>query len=437
MQNTLCYFFSFFIEAVILSQYAANLFTPKHSQKTNYIILCTLYLCLFAVSLLGLKWLNMGLYLFFNFVFLFSQYHTKWYTALFHSAILASLMGMCELMVYSVIERFTPHFFAQVEYFHNTILFAIFSKTIFFTTIYLLIHFFQGWRKCCHTSDISIFLFTFVPISSVFVMLTFVSISDIYTLSPSHNRMIATSAFLLLAANLLVFGMNQYHQKKNAIFTEMQLSLQKEADLAEYYQMLLSQNENQTILIHDIKKHLHSIAMLNENKEYNKIDSYIHQLISSSALQGISRLCENDMLNAILSRYKNQCAKQNISFLTDIRSGTTSFISDSDLTALFCNLLENAMEASYNLPNAFIEVTVNQKENIPITIITVINSSRKIVFPKQSHYLPTTKSDKQKHGFGIKSIQKIVDHYHGNFQMYYDDNNATFHTIITLKSSIL
>lgn len=57
-------------------------------------------------------------------------------------------------------------------------------------------------------------------------------------------------------------------------FTEMQLLLQKEADLAEYYQMLLSQNENQTILIHDIKKHLHSIAVLNENKEYDKTDAY-------------------------------------------------------------------------------------------------------------------------------------------------------------------
>lgn len=146
------------------------------------------------------------------------------------------------------------------------------------------------------------------------------------------------------------------------------------------------------------------------------------------------QLCENDMLNAILSRYKKQCSKQNINFLTDIRSGTTSFITDSDLTALFCNLLDNAMEASVGLPEAFIEITVNQKEKTPFTIITVINSSKKITFPKQGSYLPTTKSDKQKHGFGSKSIQKIVNHYQGDLQMYYDDNSVTFHTIITLKS---
>ena len=34
----------------------------------------------------------------------------------------------------------------------------------------------------------------------------------------------------------------------------MQLLLQKESDSVEYYEMMLSQNENQSILIHDIKK---------------------------------------------------------------------------------------------------------------------------------------------------------------------------------------
>ena len=58
--------------------------------------------------------------------------------------------------------------------------------------------------------------------------------------------------------NLLVFGINQYNRKKNREYTEMQLLLQKETDFTEYYKMLLSQSENQAILIHDIKKHLQS-----------------------------------------------------------------------------------------------------------------------------------------------------------------------------------
>lgn len=50
----------------------------------------------------------------------------------------------------------------------------------------------------------------------------------------------------------------------------MQLMLQKEADTAEYYEMLLSQYENQNILIHDLKKHLQSIELLNEKGKNEK-----------------------------------------------------------------------------------------------------------------------------------------------------------------------
>ena len=56
-------------------------------------------------------------------------------------------------------------------------------------------------------------------------------------------------------------------------FTEMQLLLQQESNSAQYYEMLRLQNENQRILIHDIKKHLQSIDMLNDQKEHDKIKS--------------------------------------------------------------------------------------------------------------------------------------------------------------------
>jgi sensor histidine kinase regulating citrate/malate metabolism len=43
------------------------------------------------------------------------------------------------------------------------------------------------------------------------------------------------------------------------------------------------------------------------------------------------------------------------------------------------------------------------------------------------------KPHKNMHGFGIKSIQKTIRKYHGDMQMYYNEDTGTFHTIITLK----
>ena len=86
-------------------------------------------------------------------------------------------------------------------------------------------------------------------------MFTFISIGESVSLPSSLDWMVVVGAVFLLTANLLMFEINQYHQKKNMEFTEMQLLLQKEAASAQYYKMLNVQNENQRILIHDIKKH--------------------------------------------------------------------------------------------------------------------------------------------------------------------------------------
>ncbi len=433
MVNTVCYFFVFLIEAVILWQYSSNLFTAKRRPWMQFTLLFIFYFTMFAVSLSEHRWLNMALYLVLNFIFLLAIYDLKWYAALFHSAFIAAIMGMCELTVYSAIEHFSPHFLAKSEQPQNVVIFIIFSKMIFFTIIYILIHLLKGQQAQNQQHDKSVLFLIFIPITSVFIMLMLVNISDSFLLSPLLEGMITLSAFFLLINNLLVFGINQYNLKKSMEFTQMQLMFQKESGSVEYYEMLRQQNENQRILIHDIKKHLQSVAMLNEQREHDKIDAYIRQLVLSSDLREVSKLCDHELLNSILCRYMQQCVKNHITFHADIRSGTTDFIADNDLTSLFCNLLDNAMEAAGLVPDSFIEVNTSKREKTPFVVITVINSCRTNPFSDKAGQLRTRKSDTNRHGFGLKSIYRTVKKYHGDMQMYYNDDTFTFHTIITIR----
>lgn len=274
-----------------------------------------------------------------------------------------------------------------------------------------------------------------IPISSVFIMFTFLAIGETSSFTPPIDFMVTICAVFLLMVNLLVFGINQYNQKKALEFTTMQLLLQKESDSVEYYEMMLAQNENQSILIHDIKKHLQSIKLLNEKNDSIKINAYIQQLIDSSDLKETTKICDNEMLNAILCRYQRQCNNKHIIFHTDIRSRAVQSISQYNLTSLFCNLLDNAVEAAKNIPDSFIELTVQKKENSPFIIIIVINSCRSNPVYTPDGVPVSHKADNNRHGFGIKSIKKVVKQYHGNLQMYYDNNSGTFHTIITLKQN--
>ena len=97
-------------------------------------------------------------------------------------------------------------------------------------------------------------------------------------------------------------------------------------------------------------------------------------------------------------------------------------------------MLENAIEATNNVQNPYIEISATKRENTPFIVITVINSCLVNPFSSESEEkLISNKPDKKQHGFGIKSIKKIVKKHHGNMQMYYNEDTLTFHTIITLK----
>ena len=437
MRNTVCYFFSFLVEAIILWQYSSHLFSSKHTLWKKLTILCSLYFILFFVSLSELIWLNVALYFLLNFIFLVTQYDLNYYSVLFHSSILTAVMAMSELIVYGIAKRFTLHFLDNDREFYHLLVFAIFSKLIFFAVIYVLMHLMQKPKKNIGQYDKSVYLFIFIPLTSIFIMFIFISIGESVPLSSSLDWMIAAGAVFLLAANLFVFGINQYNQKKNMEFTEMQLLLQQESNSVQYYEMLRLQNENQRILIHDIKKHLQSIDMLNDQKEHDKIGAYIRQLILSSDLKECSRLCDHEMLNSILCRYMQQCMDSHITFHADIRSRTMDFIADNDLTSLYCNLLDNAIAAAGIVPDSFIEINTSKHEKTSFVVITVINSCRKNPFSDKGRQLSTDKTNKIGHGFGLKSIHKTVSKYHGNMQMYYNDDTRTFHTIITLKQQEL
>lgn len=432
MERDILLIFSLLIEAIILWQYASGLFAPARSFRVRTAILSLLYLILFCFSLFHIMSLNIVLYFFLNAIFLISQFQLQLRSAIFHSAMLTVIMSLSELMVFGIISRFTPRFVSTEG--TGLVLFTVFSKILFFATIYLLSHIFKFQKSKSDFSDRSNIFLMLIPLSSIFIIFTFFSIGEIMTFVPPLNIMITASSILLLFINLLIFGINQYTQTKNAELTEMKLLHQKEADSVEYYEMLLSETENQNILIHDIKKHLQSIELLNEKREHDKINAYIHQLMDSSDLKESSRICDNEMLNAILCRYQRQCAVKQITFLVDIRSGVLQNIYHNDLTSLFCNLLDNAIESAEKIPNSFIELTVHKKENLPFVVIVMINSCRCAPTYDDNNLPISHKSDHSKHGYGIKSIKKVVKHFHGDLQMYYDDSSATFHTIITLKS---
>ena len=312
------------------------------------------------------------------------------------------------------------------------ILLAISSKILYYLLIQLVVRLLKGRKESSGQSDLIVILLCCVPIISLWVTLTFIIIGLEENIPIQLNWLVIVSAFLLLLLNICVFFIYTYTQKINQNQMQTQLQLQKETADASYYKMLLEQNENQQILIHDIKKHLHSILDLLYNTNNPLAKEYIQNLLQSEALKKKIHFCDQSTLNLILSRYRELCQKQDIELIIDIRKNTLDFMSLEDVSALFGNLLENAVDAASGVQNAYIELSVRKIETNQL-LISMINSCRFV--PKESssgEYL-SKKRDYQKHGFGMKSIKKIAKKYQGSVNTYFFTEDQTFHIVITMS----
>lgn len=432
MEISAFYILIYTIEGFIFGNYAIRLFDSKFHWHLQVSMLFIFYSGLYLLSRLELSWsCNTVTFLAANFCFLLLMYRLTWYTALFHAVAATFLMGISEFIPYSILFSFFHSSGKPNDYFFSLVLLTAISKTLYFTFMTLLAHYEKRIRDI--PPDKTFFFLISIPIISLFLMLSLFFISENGNLPTFINCMISASAVLLLICNLLVYAADSYSKKRNQSFTELSLQLQKEQDATDYYKLLLRQNENQNILIHDIKKHINMISVLNDKNEPEKIAEYISLLIQSPALKESAHLCDREILDAILCRYQTRCREAGVTFHTDIRSGTTEFVTDTDMTSLFSNLLENALESATGTAEAFIELSVSHRENTPYTVLVMTNSCGSDPFVRHGERLPTSKPDKGRHGYGMKSVCRIVEKYHGEIQNYYEGSTQTFHTILTLR----
>ena len=107
-------------------------------------------------------------------------------------------------------------------------------------------------------------------------------------------------------------------------------------------------------------------------------------------------------------------------------------LSDEDITSLFCNLLDNAIDEASKSDDGFIDIRSEHKSGTSFLMISTINSCNSSPFDDTGK-TSTKKSKENYHGIGFTSIEKIVNKYNGNIETYFDGDDNTFHAIILLK----
>lgn len=227
------------------------------------------------------------------------------------------------------------------------------------------------------------------------------------------------SISILLAMIVLIFGGSVF-MKSLILKKENQLLIVREEMLSKNYQDLLNMIEKNRQMVHDIKHHFTVLREYEERGQYEKLREYLGNVDSVFCENSGVPWTGNRILDFLLNKKKAEAEHLGILFDIETSAVFKLPLEDTDVCALMGNVLDNAIEACERMASGSRWVSVHMKKQQDMFFIEVSNSIDKVPVMKHGQFL-TKKGDKELHGYGIKSIRRIVDKYDGTIAFQIED----------------
>ena len=236
----------------------------------------------------------------------------------------------------------------------------------------------------------------------------------------------------LFSLSIITIFLVNHLQRKQDELNNTKSTLRREQEEKHFNNLVKQHDEEQRILIHDFKNHLQTVYELLKTGSTDTASKHITELIASDQISSTPILANNKTLSILLARYTTLCNEKGISFSSDIKNVSFKEMTSSETTALFCNLLDNAIESAEKCSSPYIILQIHRNDHKNATVLVLTNSCISPPISDDSGNLQTHKKDQILHGIGIKSINRVIDLYNGFMHSYFKENDLTFHTIIVL-----
>ena len=169
---------------------------------------------------------------------------------------------------------------------------------------------------------------------------------------------------------------------------------------------------------HDLKHQL-----LRLEREKNIDEGYIEELKRSVSFYDSVFDTGNAALDTLLSDKNLYCVKNKIQLSAVADGKKLDFMDDADIYSLFGNAIDNAIEYVMTLEEEkrVIKLSVTATGNLIGIAVKNYYEGEPPVF--EGGLPVTTKGDKTRHGFGMKSIKSVATKYGGTFDAVVDDDS--------------
>ncbi|MGL5756689.1 MAG: sensor histidine kinase, partial [Paraclostridium sp.] len=242
-----------------------------------------------------------------------------------------------------------------------------------------------------------------------------------------------TFPYILFIINVILISIfiNSIKSEKEKVkmeFVNEKLDMQYK-----YYLTVKESQEKMRQVYHDMNNHMENIKSLkNSSEDVNKYINNIEDEVKST--KNIYNT-GNVLLDIILNEKSKACMENNIDFNAGIDFSKCEFIDMIDISSIFSNLIDNAIEACNKIDdNKIDDNNIEKYINIKSTfikgyyVVRCENSKTNKVIIKNNKIF-TSKKDKFLHGIGIDSIKSSIKKYDGELKIKDSESKfiATIH----------
>lgn len=199
-----------------------------------------------------------------------------------------------------------------------------------------------------------------------------------------------------------------YIEKKNEILL---VNNQNEMIEKNYQEMILLYQKRERVF-HDMKNHLSVLALLLSEKDISRAENYINKISEPILELEHKKYTYNRIVDIILADKIEKSHNYNIDL--EIKAGLIKegCIQDIDWCSILANLLDNSIEACLKLEekDRWIKLILNQND---CAIMIDISNAYNGIINETNGFFESSKSNKNLHGIGFKSIKSSVEKYNG------------------------
>lgn len=226
-----------------------------------------------------------------------------------------------------------------------------------------------------------------------------------------------TAMILSLGYVHLVNISKAYHM--NIILESEKKQMEKRIEIQkESYNQITEQMNSTKRLRHDMKQHIYVMESFLIKGEYENLSNYLSSYKSSFEGLKTEIFCNNPTINALLHYYSIHAKKISAEFKSSVSAYKNIPVCDTDLSIIFGNLIENAVEACAKQTHGKKSISIYGTADENKLVLCIKNTFGENILKKDGKFLSSKRNDFE---IGIESVKMTAKKYNGIVEVSYDN----------------